>query len=82
MSLDDVPVFNEEFRKPAMIISQTTKWDPLQVAAGKHKLTAKVHGQKGRTYLSGTYELDVSRTKGIELRIRIKGDTLTVEPVS
>lgn len=80
--LDGVPVFNEEFQKPVLIISQTTVWDPLQVAAGKHKLTAKVYGAKGRTYLSEIYDLDVSRTKGIELRFRVKGDKLTVEPAS
>lgn len=83
VSLDGVPVFTEEFRKPMFLISQTTTWgDPLQVAAGKHKLTAQVHGRKGKKYLSEVYDLEVSRTKGIELRLRMKGDTLTVEPVS
>jgi hypothetical protein len=82
VSLDDVPVFNEEFRKPVLLIAQTTKWDPFQIPAGKHKLTAKVYGQKGKTYQSGIYELVLSRTKGIEIRIRMKGDALTVEPVS
>ena len=80
--LDGVPVFNEEFQKPALMISQTTTWDPLPVAAGKHRLVAKVYDAKGKTYHSGVYELDVSRTKGIELRIKMKGDTLTVEPQS
>lgn len=80
--LDGVPVFNEEFQKPIFIISQTTTWDPLQVSAGTHKLTAKVYGAKGQTYLSGVYEIVVSRTDGIELHIRMKGDKLTVEPAS
>ena len=80
--LDGVPVFNEEFRKPVLIISQTTTWDPLQVAAGRHKLTAKVYGAKGKTYESQSYDLVVSRKNGIELRFRMKGDTLTVEPAS
>ena len=80
--LDGVPVFNEEFKKPALLISQTTTWDPLPVSAGKHRLTAKVYDTKGKTYLSGIYNLEVSRTKGIELRIKMKGDTLTVEPAS
>jgi hypothetical protein len=79
--LDDVPVFNEEFQKPALIISQTTTWDPLQITAGKHKLTAKVYGTK-KTYLSATYDLNVSRTKGSELRFLMKGDKLTVEVAS
>ena len=79
--LDDVPVFNEEFQKPVLIISQTTTWDPLQVTAGKHKLIAKVYGTK-KTYLSATYDLNVSRTKGSELRFLMKGDKLTVEVVS
>src|SRR5262245_31235042 len=80
--LDGVPVFNEAFKKPALIISQTTTWDPLQVTAGKHKLTAKVYGTKGRTYLSPSYDLVVSRHKGTEVRFRMKGDMLTVEPAS
>jgi hypothetical protein len=82
VSLDGVPVFNEEFQKPFFVISQTTTWDPLQVTAGTHKLTAKVYGKNGKTYLSGLYDLEVSRTKGIELRFRMKGDTLIVEPAS
>ena len=80
--LDDVSVFNEEFQKPLLIISQTTTWDPVQVPAGKHKLTAKVVGRNGKTYLSGIYDLEVSRTKGIELRFRTKGESLTVGPAS
>lgn len=82
VSLDGVPVFDEEFQKPVFIISQTTTWDPLQVTAGKYKLTAKVQGKNGKTYLSGIYDLEVSRTEGLELRIRMKGDTLTVERAS
>lgn len=80
--LDDVPVFNEKFEKPALLISQTTKWDPLQVTAGKHTLAATVYGANGKRYLSGVYELEISREKGLDLRIRMKGDTLTVEPES
>ncbi|HEX4824165.1 MAG TPA: hypothetical protein VFV19_07610 [Candidatus Polarisedimenticolaceae bacterium] len=80
--LDDVPVFNEEFKKPPFLISQTTTWDPIQVSPGKHKLTAKVYSTKGKTYLSGVYDLEVSHTKGIELRVKMSGDKLTVEPAS
>jgi hypothetical protein len=76
--LDDVPVFNEKFQKPVLLISQTTTWDPLQVTSGKHRLSARVHGTK-KTYLSAIYDLDVSRTKGSELRFLMKGDKLTVE---
>lgn len=82
ISLDSVPIFNEAFQKPAYLISQTTVWDPVQVSAGKHRLTARVKSANGKTYVSGTYELEVSPTKGIDLRIRMKGDTLTVEPVT
>jgi hypothetical protein len=76
--IDDVPVFNESFQKPILLISQTTTWDPLQVAAGKHRLSAKVYGTK-KTFLSAIYDLNVSRTKGSELRFLMKGDKLTVE---
>jgi len=79
--IDDVPVFNESFQKPILFISQTTTWDPLQVAAGKHRLSAKVYGTK-KTYLSAIYDLNVSRTKGSELRFLMKGDKLTVEVAS
>jgi hypothetical protein len=79
--LDGVAVFNEAFQKPPFLISQTTKWDPIEVRTGKHKLTAKVYGPNGKTYISGVYNLDV-RKNGIELRIKMKGDKLTVEPAS
>ena len=79
--LDDVPIFNEKFQKPVLRIFQTTRWDPLQVAAGKHRLSAKVYGTK-KTYLSATYDLDVSRTKASELRFVMQGDKLTVELAS
>ena len=59
MLLDDTPVFNEEFKTPALIISQTTTWDPLQVPSGRHKLIAKVYGANGKTYISATFNLDV-----------------------
>jgi len=79
--LDDVPIFKEEFQKPVLVISQTTTWDPLQVTAGKHRLSARVYGMK-KTYLSAIYDLNVSRTKGSELRFLMKGDKLTVEVAS
>jgi hypothetical protein len=75
--LDDVPVFNESFQKPLLIISQTTIWDPLQVAAGTHRLIAKVYGTK-KTYFSKEYDLHVSSAKGAALRFVMQGDKLTV----
>ena len=75
--LDDVPVFNEKFQKPLLIISQTSTWDPLQVPAGAHRLTAKVLGTK-KTYFSKTYDLYVSPTKGSALRFVMQGGKLTV----
>ena len=79
--LDDVPIFSEEFQKPLLLISQTTTWDPLQVAAGKHRLSAKVYGTK-KTYLSAIYDLNVSRTKRSALRFMMQGDKLTVDVAS
>ena len=75
--LDDVPIFSEKFQKPLLIISQTTTWDPLQVAAGTHRLSAKLHGTK-KTYFSKSYDLQVSPTKGAALRFVMQGDKLTV----
>jgi hypothetical protein len=77
VALDDVPIFNEKFQKPILLISQTTTWDPLQVAAGKLKLSAKVLGTK-KTYFSKTYDLDLSRTKSTALRFVLQGDKLTI----
>jgi len=76
--LDDVPIFNEQFQKPFLLISQTTTWDPVEIPAGQHRLAAKVYGTK-KTYLSALYDLNVSRTKGSALRFVMKGDKLTVE---
>ena len=75
--LDDHPIFNEPFQKPLLFISQTTKWDPIQITAGTHRLTAKVYGTK-KTYVSKTYDLQLSRTKGAALHFVMQGDTLTV----
>ena len=79
--LDDVPVFNETFEKPLLLFTQTTTWDPLQVPAGTHRLSAKVLGAK-KIYFSKLYDLHVSRTKGNTLRFVLQGDKLTVELAS
>jgi hypothetical protein len=79
--LDDVPIFNEKFQKPVLLISQTTTWDPVQIPAGQHRLSAKVYGTK-KTYLSAHYDLKVSRTKASALRFVMQGDKLTVELAS
>ena len=79
--LDDVPIFNEKFSKPLLLISQTTTWDPLQVVAGTHRLSAKVYGTK-KTFSSKDYDLQLSRAKGAALRFVMRGDKLTVELAS
>jgi len=80
--LDNRPIFNEVFQKATLAISQTTSWDPISVPAGKHMLTARVNGKNGKTYKSGTYELQLSQKSGIDLIIRMKGDKLVVGPAS
>ncbi len=82
VSLDDTPILHEEFTKAMLAISQTTKWDPIEAAVGKHKLTARVKGKNGKTYFSRAYEFELSRTKGAEIRIRMKGDKLTFDRIS
>jgi len=79
--LDDVPVFNEKFQKPLLMISQTTTWDPLQIPTGTHRLSAKVYGAK-KTYFSKVYDLQVSQKKGSALRFVMQGDKLVVELAS
>jgi hypothetical protein len=79
--LDDVPIFNEKFQKPLLLISQTTTWDAVQIPAGQHRLSAKVYGTK-KTYLSALYDVNVSRTKASALRFVMQGDKLTVEVAS
>lgn len=75
--LDDVPIFNEEFHKPLLLISQTTTWNPLQVPAGSHRLAAKVYGTK-KTYFSKDYDLHLPASKAADLRFVMQGDKLTV----
>jgi hypothetical protein len=82
VALDHVTVFHEQFDKPALLIQQTTTWDPLQVPAGRYRLTAKVEGSNGKTYLSAEYDLELAHAKGIELHFKLKGDALTVEQAS
>ena len=80
--LDGAMIFNEEFVKDGLVISQTTVWDPVEAPAGKHTLVAQVKGKNGKTYLSDTYDLRLSQTDGIEIRIRMKRDKLEIDPVS
>lgn len=82
VSLDDRPIFNEEFVKAALAISQTTTWDSFDAPAGKHKLTARVNGKNGKTYFSATYDFQLSRSKGAEIQLRLKGDRLIIQPTS
>lgn len=82
VTLDGMPIFSEGFTKPIYLISQTTTWDPVEASVGKHMLAARVQGKNGKSYLSGTYELQLSRSKGIELLIRMKGDKLTIDQSS
>jgi phytoene dehydrogenase-like protein len=79
--LDDVPIFDEKFQKPVLLISQTTTWDPVQIPAGQHRLSAKVYGTS-KTYLSALYDLNVSRTKASALRFVMQGDKLIVDLAS
>ena len=79
--LDDVPIFNEKFHKPVLLISQTTTWDSVQIPAGQHRLSAKVYGTK-KTYLSALYDLNVSHTKASALHFVMQGDKLTVKLAS
>lgn len=76
--LDDVPIFNQKFEKPLLVFSQTTTWDPLKVRPGTHRLSARLHGTK-KTYLSKTYDVQLTRTNEAVLRFVMKGDKLVVE---
>lgn len=76
--LDDVPVFNQKFEKPLLVLSQTTTWDPLKVTPGAHRLSARVHGTK-KTYFSKTYDLQLMSTKEAVLRFVMQGDNLLVD---
>src|SRR5262249_47888594 len=75
--LDDAPIFNGKFEKSILLVSQITIWDPIQVAAGAHRLVATVYGPE-KTYSSATYHLELPRRKGAALRFVMKGDKLNV----
>jgi len=79
VSLDGVIIFDETFSISKLALFQTTTWDPVNAPAGGHKLSARVNGKNGKTYLSDSYTLEFPRGKGIELRIGFKGDMLTVK---
>jgi hypothetical protein len=74
-----VPVFNEQFRKDKLAISQTTSWDAFRAPAGKHKLKASVRTENGKTYLSDLYVVDLPGAKNAIVRIGFKGDKLTIK---
>ena len=77
--LDGVAVFSEQFKKAKLAVVQTTVWDPLKAPAGRHTLSVRVNGEDGTTYVSDSYKFEFSPEEGIELRIGLKGDSLTVK---
>jgi serine/threonine protein kinase len=77
--LDGVAIFSENFSKAKLALVQTTVWDPLKAPAGRHTLTARVSGEDGATYVSEAYKLEFPPEQGVELRIGLKGDALTVK---
>ncbi len=77
--LDGVAIFNEQFSKAKLAVIQTTVWDPLKAPAGGHTLTVRVNGEDGATYVSDPYKFEFSPEDGIELRIGLKGNALTVK---
>ena len=81
LSIDGARIFNEEFVKPRLVILQTTTWDPVNVSAGTHKLRARVRGEDGTVYLSPPQAVEVPRERGLEVRVRFKGDSLVILPI-
>ena len=79
MLLDGEAIFDEQFSKPRMVLTQTTIWDPLNAPAGEHMLRARVTGDNGKTYVSAFYKVEFPQEQAIELRIDLKGDMLTVK---
>ena len=77
--LDGVAIFNEQFSKAKLAVIQTTVWDPLKAPAGGHTLTARVSAEDGTTYVSDSYKFEFPPERGVELRIGLKGDALTVK---
>ncbi len=77
--LDGVAIFNEKFSKAKLAVVQTTVWDPLKAPAGGHTLIARVSGEDGKTHVSDSYKFEFPPERGIELRIGLKGDSLTVK---
>jgi serine/threonine-protein kinase len=82
VSLDGVTIFAEKFSRAKLVLVQTTIWDPFHAPAGGHKLSAKVTGEDGTTYVSAPYDVEFPVGQEIELRIGLKGDTLTVKPTA
>jgi len=82
VSLDGVTIFEEKFSKAKLVLVQTTVWDPFHAPAGGHKVSAKVTGEDGTTFVSEPSEVEFPVGQGIELRIGLKGDTLTVKPTA
>jgi len=80
--LDGVAIFNENFSRAKLAVVQTTIWDPLKAPAGGHTLKARVNGEDGKTYVSDSYTIEFPREKSIEVRIGLKGDTLTVKQMA
>ncbi len=79
VTLDGRAIFNERFSKARLAIAQTTTWDPVQVTAGSHRISAKLTAEDGSTYVSGVSAIELPRAGETTLRIKVKGDKLVVE---
>jgi serine/threonine protein kinase len=82
VSLDGKPFFSERFSKSKLALMQTTTWDPFEAPAGSHKLSARVLGDNGKTYLSDPQSVELIRARRTGIRIGFKGDKLTLTPTT
>jgi len=79
VSMDGVSIFNERFSKEKLALMQTTTWDPVSVATGRHTLRAQVMGAGGTVYSSEPYAVELLKSQEATLRIKFKGEKLVIQ---
>jgi hypothetical protein len=63
------PVLEGEFVKKKLVMSKVSEWEPIKLPEGRHRLSARVVGGKGKQYESAP--LDVTLQAGGTLNVTV-----------
>lgn len=74
--VDGRPVLTGDFAKKKLVLSKVSEWEPVKIAEGRHKVTAKVVGGKGKQYRSAPLDVTMPAGGALSLIITMQEDRL------